>query len=110
MSFCYACLREFPTQSALRRHERNCPVLILDAQLQDVLEKNRRLTQQLRELRQQIKNLKSKCGPLDPNRLRKYCGNSDSVPQGYARRGSPYECLRKGVKTGYCEAVSKLNV
>lgn len=39
--------------------------------------------------------------PLDPRRPRTFCGVG-TIPPGYTRRGSPYECLKKGIKTGIC--------
>lgn len=36
-----------------------------------------------------------------PPKLKKfYCGDEDDVPIGYYRRGSRYECMRKGVGVG----------
>ncbi len=53
--------------------------------------------------------LENQCAqPLDPNRTRTYCGNADPIPQGYIRRGTPYECLRKGIKTGICNVRTKM--
>ena len=47
--------------------------------------------------------LEDECGrPLDPNRPRLYCGTSAQIPPEYVRRGTSYECLKKGVKTGIC--------
>ena len=31
---------------------------------------------------------------------KKYCGDQDEIPDGYDRRGSRYECLKKGIGTG----------
>ena len=32
---------------------------------------------------------------------RKWCGNG-AMPAGYGRLGTPYECLRAGIKVGQC--------
>ena len=37
-----------------------------------------------------------------------YCGTKRDVPSGYVKRGSPYNCLKKGFKTGLCKAFSKI--
>lgn len=31
---------------------------------------------------------------------RKYCGTKPELPQGYTRKGTPYECLRAGIAIG----------
>lgn len=55
-----------------------------------------------------IEWLEKQCSkPLDPNRPRKYCGNKEVVPEGYERRGTPYECMQKGYKTGVCSVYNK---
>jgi hypothetical protein len=45
-------------------------------------------------------------GP-DPNAPKYYCGPRDQVPPGYVRRGTQYECLKKGFGTGKCEVYRK---
>lgn len=39
-----------------------------------------------------------------PRPDRSYCGNANVLPNGYARFGTKYECLRKGVGIGKCIA------
>ena len=46
-------------------------------------------------------------GP-NPARERTFCGTADPVPEGYTRRGTPYECMRKGVKLGICAVYNKM--
>ena len=45
-----------------------------------------------------------RCPPLDPNRPKTWCGNSNQLPANgnYVRIGSNVECLRKGVGVGNC--------
>ena len=45
---------------------------------------------------------KNRCGPLDPNRVRLYCGTNENIPEGYLRFGTPYECLKSGIGVGRC--------
>lgn len=43
--------------------------------------------------------------PCSSNYVRSYeayCGKKDPVPQPYQRRGTPYECLKKGIGFGRC--------
>ncbi len=36
----------------------------------------------------------------DSKREKVYCGKASSLPSGYDRKGSPYECMRKGIGVG----------
>lgn len=47
------------------------------------------------------------CGP-DPLRPKLYCGNGALVPEGYAGRATPYQCLRKGFKSGLCKTYDQI--
>jgi hypothetical protein len=49
-----------------------------------------------------IRYIRNKCKPLNPDRPRLYCGKENQVPEGYIRRGEPYECLRIGIGVGRC--------
>lgn len=41
--------------------------------------------------------------PKKPNKQKVFCGKQESpVPYGYVRRGTTYECLRKGFGAGMC--------
>jgi len=37
---------------------------------------------------------------MPPKKEKFYCGDDDDIPKKYKRRGSRYECLRKGVGVG----------
>jgi len=37
-----------------------------------------------------------------PKRIQTYCGTKTRLPSGYTRRGTQYECLKKGFGTGRC--------
>lgn len=37
---------------------------------------------------------------FEVNRKRIYCGNDPGLPAGYDKKGTPYECLKKGVGVG----------
>lgn len=39
---------------------------------------------------------------------RKYCGTKTNLPDGYTRKGSPYECFRAGIKIGKTTTKDKL--
>lgn len=53
--------------------------------------------------------LDSQCGAvLDPNRPKLYCGNSTVLPDGYSGRATPYQCLRKGFKSGLCKTYERI--
>lgn len=52
--------------------------------------------------------LEDQCSrPIDPNRPRKYCGTKAEVPPGYIGRGTSYDCMKKGIKTGICTVYNK---
>jgi hypothetical protein len=52
--------------------------------------------------------LEDRCsGAPDPDRERVYCGEKDPIPREYARRGTSYECLKKGIGTGVCQVYKK---
>lgn len=36
------------------------------------------------------------------SRTRTYCGKRSRIPPGYTRKGTQYECLKKGFGTGRC--------
>jgi len=46
----------------------------------------------------------SRClsSPRRNNRPLSYCGTKPNIPRGYSRRGTNYECLRKGFGAGIC--------
>jgi len=46
----------------------------------------------------------SRClsSPRRNNRPPSYCGTKPNIPRGYSRRGTNYECLRKGFGAGIC--------
>jgi hypothetical protein len=35
-------------------------------------------------------------------RSKKYCGSKNRIPSGYRRKGTQYECLKKGFGAGRC--------
>ena len=52
--------------------------------------------------------LEHQCGGApNPNRPRVYCGTAAVIPPEYTRRGTEYECMRKGVGAGICKVYSK---
>ena len=42
------------------------------------------------------------CDGSNPRRRTYYCGDKEIIPPGYTRRGTRYECLKKGFGTGNC--------
>jgi len=54
--------------------------------------------------------LDRQCGqPYERQGPRTYCGPAAAVPQDYDRRGTQYECLKKGVKVGICTVHRRFN-
>lgn len=54
--------------------------------------------------------LENACGrPYERHGPKKYCGSAANLPAGYDVFGTPYECLKKGFKTGQCSVYTKFN-
>ena len=66
--------------------------------------RNRRPRRSRRSRHQYVLNIPSpsQCLRRNYRRSRSYCGSKPRLPLGYSRRGTAYECLRKGFGAGRC--------
>ena len=46
-------------------------------------------------------------GPRPANGEKIYCGTKNEIPLGYTRRGTEFECLKKGFGAGRCSVYSR---